>query len=134
MRTLGDMRWINDYVGLSYELGGRGPDHFDCYGLCALVYREQFDIDLPDWNEAVLELKGRALAFEGEIHSGTWTELQEPEDGCFVICYRTKAAHHMGVYFAGGVLHAARGVGSVFEPLPRFQNQYGKVIFGRWAP
>jgi len=134
MRNLGDARWVNNYVGLPYELGARGPDVVDCYGLCMVVYREEFGIELPDWNDGVLELAGRARTIEQVLHSGEWTDLEEPTEGCFVICHRTRAAHHMGLFFAGGVLHAARGAGSMFEPLPRFCQQYGKVVFGVWRP
>lgn len=134
MRSVGDASWLNDYIGLPYELGGRGPCNYDCYGLCKVIYQDVFDVTLPDWQEDVLELRCRAKAIADVVTSGEWTDLDEPVDGCFVICYRNKAAHHIGLYFAGGVVHAIDGSGVVFEPLSRFASRFSKIEFGEWQP
>lgn len=134
MRTLGDHRWINDWIGLPYRLGARGPDEFDCYGLCAEIYSEMYGITLPDWQEDTLELKGRATAIANVVCSGTWTPTEHPQDGDFAIAYRTKAAHHLGLVFASGVLHSIEGAGVVYEPLNRFEDRFTRVEYGEWSP
>lgn len=36
-------------IGKPYELGGRGPDTFDCYGLVMQIFKEKHGIILPDY-------------------------------------------------------------------------------------
>ena len=50
--------WAEHYVGIPYRPLGRDRDGCDCWGLLAMVWREQFGCDLPDypgerWNEGV---------------------------------------------------------------------------------
>jgi len=134
MRTLGDHSWLNDWVGIPYKFGGRGPE-YDCYGLLMAIYREEFGIMLPDWLDIhTMDLKNNADHIEAVLDSGTWTEEETPDDGSFVVCYRTRMAHHLGLHFAGGVIHSVEGMGSVYEPLTRFARTYGRIKFGEWRP
>jgi len=38
----------SDYIGLPYKCRGRGPEYYDCYGLCVKVYKELLNIELPN--------------------------------------------------------------------------------------
>lgn len=133
MRNMGDMAWLNDYIGIPYVPYGRDFEGVDCYGLVKLI-KHDGGYELPDWQEMPPDLKGRADAIASVVCSGTWTPVETPEEGDFVVCYRTTAAHHLGLYFAGGVIHAHEGTGVVFEPLSRFAEKFGRVEYGRWAP
>ena len=134
MRTLGDMSWLNEYIGIPYVFGGRDTDGLDCYGLVKIIYQKEYGETLPDWLTDVSDLRVRNEEFTKAITSGDFVEMEVPKDGDFVVCYRTRAAHHMGLYFAGGVIHCVDGIGVVYEPLPRFQANYTNVIFGEWTP
>ena len=134
MRTLGDMAWLNRYIGVPYVFGGRDMNGLDCYGLVKLIYLNHYGHVLPDWTTDVLNMRVRASEFENTVTSGDFTQKDEPEDGDLVICYRTKAAHHMGIYYAGGVIHCVDGIGTIYEPLPRFRRNYTNIIFGEWHP
>jgi cell wall-associated NlpC family hydrolase len=134
MRNLGDLSWVNDYINIPYVIGGRDMSGVDCYGLCKLVYHNEYGIDLPDWLYDEFDLRGREKIISSVVCSGEFKETDDPIDGDFVVCSRTKAAYHVGLYFAGGVLHAHRESGSVYEPLSRFQRSYVKVTFGDWTP
>jgi cell wall-associated NlpC family hydrolase len=134
MRSLGDGAWMNDYIGIPYKPAGRTHEALDCYGLCKIVYDEQLDIDLPDWGDEVLQMRARAKTIDDIIHSGEWTPSEEPTEGCFVVCYQARAAHHIGLYFSGGVLHTHNKTGTIFEPLSRFARKFGRIEFGEWTP
>lgn len=134
MRTLGDMSWLNQYIGMPYKFGGREPRGVDCYGLVKLVYEEQYNEILPDWSTDEINLRVISKEITGAVGGGEFTQRDEPRDGDFVVCYRAKAAHHLGLYFSGGVLHCIDGIGVVYEPLHRFEANYTKVIFGEWHP
>ena len=132
MRTLGDLCWLNTYIGTPYEFGGRSHKGVDCYGLVKLLFSEQYDETLPDWTLDRIDLRGRAETIDEVVTSGDFEELDEPIEGCFVICFRTRCAHHIGLYYGGCVLHAVDGVGVVFEPLHRFKQAYPNLKFGEW--
>jgi probable lipoprotein NlpC len=135
MRSLGDLEWLKDYVGIPYLKGGRDPrEGLDCFGLCRLIYAQEYGIQLPDWQTDQIQLKEIDKAIAGQVTSGTFTQVDTPADGDFVVCLRTKLAHHLGLYYGGGVLHTATGKGTIYEPLSRFQRDYVKVIFGDWTP
>lgn len=127
--------WLNDYVGLPYELGARGPEKYDCYGLLKKVYAERYNVEVPDWSDEVLSLRLRSKTINAVLQeSGTWKEVDAPTDGDVVVCYRAKAAHHLGLYYNGGVLHALEGIGVVYEPMPRFRERFTRIVFGEWYP
>ena len=133
MRSLGDSRWINKYIGIPYLKGGRGPDSFDCYGLCVSVYHDQYGITLPDWKGVESwDMRKRAKLIGSIANSNQWKEKDVPDDGDFVVVRRTQAAWHMGLVFAGCVLHCYESQGVVFEPLKVFQLRFGNVVFGSW--
>ena len=117
MRSLGDLGWINEYIGIPYVSGGRTPDGLDCY-----------------WLTDEMNLREKNKAISAAVTSGEFTEIETPIDGCFCVCSRTKTSHHLGIHYGGGVLHALDGFGVIYEPLPRFQARFVSVTFGEWQP
>ena len=111
-------------------------DGADCYGLVKMIIKEYRDIDLPDWETDTIDLRRNHDTIESVVTGGTFTEVPEPKDGDFVVCYRAKLAHHIGLVFRGGVIHTmSQGErGAVHEALPRFLVNYGRVVYGRWEP
>jgi len=134
MRSLGDMAFLNDYVGIPYKHGGRDWDALDCYGLVKLVYQEEYGIVLRDWATDAMDLREKSEAIASILCTGEWQEVEEPEDGDFVVCRRLRAAHHIGLFFGGGVLHAVQGTGVIYQTLGRFQANFTQVTFGKWTP
>jgi cell wall-associated NlpC family hydrolase len=132
MRTIGDSSWLNDYIGIPYKFGGREMDGCDCYGLAKLVYKNEYGIHLPDWHLDQIDLRGRDKVIEEVVTSGRFEATEDPEDGDFVVCYRTRAAYHIGLYFSRGVLHAAEGIGAIYTPVSRFERDYVRVVYGVW--
>ena len=134
MKSLGDCGWLNAYVGIPYVFGGRDRSGLDCYGLVKLIYQDQYGETLPDWQTDIQNLSIRDAEFDKAINGSDWDEHEEPCDGDFVVCRSKRLAHHMGVYFGGGVLHCCDGAGVVYEPLSRFKDKYHKIQFGEWRP
>jgi cell wall-associated NlpC family hydrolase len=134
MRHIGDLRWLNSYIGIPYVFGGRDMKGADCYGLCRLVYQAQYGIQLPDWSIDQDDLSTLDNLITGALTSGDWRDLDEPVDGCFVVCANKRAAHHMGLYYGGGVLHTVRGFSSTYQPMNRFSASFTNIVFGEWTP
>ena len=133
MRTLGGAAWVNDYVGIPYVPCGRDWQGVDCYGLLKLVYRDEYNIDLPDWLVDPVDLRDVNKHIEDAVTSGQFTETDTPADGDIVVCYRTRAAHHIGVFVGGSVLHADKP-NVVCEHLSKFKRRFVKVVIGEWTP
>lgn len=134
MRTLGDMDWLNDYIGIPYEFAGRDMTGLDCYGLVKLVYHNEYGLELPDWQVDTINLREVNRTISSVVTSGDFDRIEAPVDGSFVIAYRNKAACHIGLYYAGCVLHAFDNLGVIYQPLSKFKNEYVRVEFGEWHP
>ena len=134
MRSLGDLAWLNSYIGLPYEKAGRSAHGVDCYGLLCLVYEQRHGITLPDWHHDKMKVKARSHVIESVLHGGTWTETEEPQEGGIVVAYKGRPALHLGLTFAGSVLHAFEYSGVIYEPLHRFAERYTRLEFGTWSP
>ncbi len=133
MRNVGDLSWLNRYIGKPYKWGGRTIDGVDCYGLVKLIYAEQYQRILPDWVTDEIDLKDRGQKIEDVVCSGVFTEMEEPANGDIAVCYRTKLAHHIGIFYGGGVIHCEEGLGVRYEPRAQFEAKFVKVIYGDWS-
>jgi hypothetical protein len=89
---------------------------------------------LPDWVIDETDLITLDNLITGELTSGAWEPIEEPTDACFVVCTTAKRAHHMGLYFGGGVLHTVRGFSSTYQPMIRFKASFSNIVFGEWTP
>ena len=127
-------KWVNDYIGIPYLWGGRSRQGLDCYGLVVLVYREQYGIELPDWVGSQMDLRSRAKAIEEAVCSGDFTVKDRPCEGDFVVCYRSRYSHHIGLHFSGGILHAVEGAGVVYIERRHFERDHINVEYGAWTP
>jgi cell wall-associated NlpC family hydrolase len=134
MRSMGDLSWLNRYIGKPYKYGGRDMEGMDCYGLLVLIFRERYSTNLPDWVVDEIDLKGRSGQIADVVCSGKWTEMEEAADGDVAVCYRTKLAFHVGLFYGGGVIHCSHGLGVIYQPRHQFENDYVKVVYGEWQP
>lgn len=129
---------LDQYIGLPYREGARGPDAYDCYGLVAEVYRAGRGILLPDWYQDApgpqAASRAIAAAVAGEVDGGRSLQVDEPVDWDIAVVGSNRRPHHVGIVFAGGVLHAARAFGSTWHRLPRFMSIYPRTEFYRWQP
>ena len=127
---------VNDFIGMPYQEGARGPDAFDCYGLVAAVFRALRGVELPDWYQTAPgpQWASRAIsvALCGEVAGGRTEKVTEPEDFDIAIVGSMFRAHHVGVVIDGGVLHASKAFGSAWHPHRRFAALYPLVEFYRW--
>ncbi len=129
---------LDRFIGLPYREGARGPDAFDCYGLVAAVLQAVRGVSLPDWCQAAPgpQAASRAIsaALAGEVAGGRTERVEIPTDYDIAIVGSTTRPHHVGVFVAGGVLHASRALGSAWHPMSRFRLLYPHTEFWRWHP
>ena len=103
------------YLGKPWKAGGRGPDAFDCYGLCIDVYQNAIGIvQAPDFT-----------AFDhGAEDSSNWRKIIKPSQFC-VVLMRSCGQSHAGIWLSadrGGVLHCVCGRGVIFTTTEQLRH------------
>jgi len=121
-----DIESVQDLIGKPYQRGARGPDAYDCWGLCVEVYRRG-GIDLPDFREDHMthERASQLMADLAHEHA-EWIRL--PENWCFAYDPRG----HIGLFWGGYVLHSARGCGAVLQRSELFRMAAPCLLWARW--
>jgi len=118
---------IQDLIGKPHVLGARGPDAYDCWGLCVEIYARA-GVRLPDYGAGALTRDdAKQLVNNMAPNHALW--IQKPEDWCFVYCGRLG---HIGLSIHDRVLHSARALGVVLQRLDQFKLAYPNVMFARW--
>lgn len=121
-RGIGEYGFVNGYIGLHYEIGGRDKHGIDCYGLVCLIYKEVLGIDLPDW------VTDEFVDWDGEY--GQWADIKDPVDFCLVrSTLGVNMPDHFGVYVAGGVISTGAPC-SYFVPFDRYIAQHPDYSLG----
>lgn len=110
--------WWNEYIGLPYKEKGRDRSGIDCWGLARLVYKEQFDIELPNLDDSYDLSEQDALVDLMAIHKEDWKATNVPNIGDVVVFKILGQPTHVGIVCgAGTFLHAREGSDSVIERL-----------------
>jgi cell wall-associated NlpC family hydrolase len=123
--------FANAWVGAPFKFDGRTRQGVDCWGLAWCFYRDCLGLILPDWTKGNQGEEWIKETIAGEMRSG-WHELPAPADCCLVIAAPAGRPAHVGIFWRGGVLHAERPRGVVWEPLSRFKLTYREAHFGTY--
>lgn len=123
--------WCRHYVGIPYKPLGRDKSGIDCWGLPILVYRQELDLELPDYSgeySEQIDVEQIAGIARREIASQRWTKVNEPRP--FDICgFRlSQSESHTGIWCAPGqMLHAER----MYVKIGRYdQGAWGSRFIG----
>jgi hypothetical protein len=96
------------YLGIPWVKGGRTMQGCDCYGLCMLISKEQFGIELPEINYSSTE----ESYVDGMVtdNSNLFEKLDKPESSiineqvCLVtISILPPFIHHIGILLHDGL-------------------------------
>jgi cell wall-associated NlpC family hydrolase len=118
---------VGDLIGMPHVLGARGPDAYDCWGLCVEVY-SRAGVRLPDYGAGALTREHTKELLDNYVpNHALW--IQKPEDWCFAYSARPG---HLGLCIQDRVLHSARKLGVVLQKLDQFKMIYPNVMFARW--
>ncbi|MCE9664531.1 C40 family peptidase [Halomonas sp. M5N1S17] len=118
------MEFAAGAIGTPFRPHGRGPDHYDCYGLLVKAWRDVRGIELPDYVSDYPRFKDSdqlASVVSGAcVHDWQPVEVPQPMDA--VVIYRDGRPMHIGLYLgAGQVLHIEHGIEAVAEPVTAFR-------------
>lgn len=110
--------WYNDYVGIPFLQKGREKSGVDCWGLVRLVYKEEFDTDLPSFaDDYEYDDTERIEQLTAQYKEG-WEETSTPKPGSVVLFKVLGHLSHIGIYIGGNkFLHCLENHSSVIEDL-----------------
>lgn len=126
------MHWAEELIGRPWQAGGRGAQAFDCWGLVRFCWRERFGIEAPEIPVDAADLRRVLDAFRDHPERLRWRLVAKPSEGDAVLMRQSRHPVHVGLWLdvdGGGVLHAARGIGVVFQN-PRDLDLQGWRIEG----
>lgn len=108
--------WSNKYVGIPYKDYGRDTSGIDCWGLARLVYKNEFNINLPSFTDSYTVGDRQALQELIARNKESWVQLDKPTEGCLVLFRILGNDSHIGIAVSDThFLHARDGYDSSIE-------------------
>lgn len=113
--------WVKKYIGIPFLSNGRDKTACDCYGLLFLIYRIEFDTELPlllsDYKNAC-DVKETKEIFKINKPLIAGEKLDAPDIGDVVLLNYQGLPSHIGIYAGDGfILHTTEKSGSVLQKL-----------------
>jgi len=107
-----------DLLGMQFEIGGRGPEKIDCYGVL-IHYFKEFEIKLPDYSY-VEDWSGKTDLYLQEYASffRKLTKDEKLKVGDMVLFNSKEYPSHAGIYLGEGrFIHAYDKAGTRIDSL-----------------
>ncbi len=110
-------RFVDEWRGTDYRLGGQSKNGVDCSGLTRLLYGRVYEVNLPRRTEAIYE-KASSITDKKALREG---------DLVFFKTRGKKSVNHVGVYLRNGrFVHASSSSGVIIS---RLGNPYYQKTF-----
>lgn len=109
---------FEQYIGIPYVEKGRNASGVDCWGLVRLIYKNEYNIDLPSFSsEYTVDDDARIGELFSQYKEG-WEQIQFPEPGTVVLFRMFGVDSHIGVTVSPThFIHVREGRDSVIESL-----------------
>lgn len=111
--------WVTNYIGIPFKDKGRDCEGADCWGLCRLVAKEQFNIDVPSYIDVYDSPKDKEAISSNfyKVENGYKSiKFGEEKEGDFIVLRISGLPFHMGIIICSGfMLHIGKGFDAVFE-------------------
>lgn len=121
--------WAYGYIGLEYSDACWGPDYFDCWGLLAKVYKDQFNFDVIDDMAVYKSRQDKVKRLHEYLHF--WKPVDDPQEGDAILFLIHGNEPHCAVYVGEGrMLHIVEGISACIQRIDdikwksRFEGYY----------
>jgi len=112
------IHWAGEYIGIPYEPRGRTREGIDCWGIAMLVWREQFEIELPDFEYDA----DTARAFRDYAPTVNNVEVSVVVPGDIAMIRRRGRVRHVGIYVGEeSILHIMGKSASIIERIDSYR-------------
>lgn len=119
-------------IGKPWQVGGRGPNEFDCWGIVWWIYAQGGKV-LPDWSYSEKESpKGLFQIGISEAVGMGFTRLEKPEAFAIVPMGRGLFTSHVAIYFNGLFYHCGDKTGVVGQPIEAIHSAFANLSY--WYP
>ena len=124
--------WWNDYLSVPFLEKGRDQNGCDCWGLVRLVYKSEWNIDLPDYLDCYDNTEDRqALGVLIDDEKKQWIN-SNGDSGDVIIVNMRGVPMHVGIVTRRGfMLHCAKGINTVHERYDSFKWRSKVVGFAK---
>jgi len=128
----GNMIDFSKYINLKFKHKGRTFNGVDCYGLFALILKEEKDIDMPEYEYTFnWDNEGCNLIQDKLRYFTHWERLKEPSKPLDLILFyaspSSKKATHIGIYIGDDkFLHVSTLYNSRID---RLNNHWKNMIY-----
>ena len=125
--------WWDQYRGIPYVQGGADRNGCGCWGLVAMIYREQLGIELPTYSG--LACTSDRIAYDqaiGNKSDDDWMLVDKPRE-FDVVLFRVGSLFHSGVLFdprRGRFLHICSDISVSVESYKSLA--WAKRFDGAW--
>lgn len=125
--------WWNKYINIPFSFHGRDTNGIDCWGLARLIYKDEFNIELPSFaEEYIADDTVRIKDLIAQYKEG-WELTTEPKVGDLVLFKILGSETHIGVYIGNDkFIHARQGHSSAIERLDSVAWRSRKVGFFKY--
>ena len=110
---------IIKYLSIPFKDRGRDENGVDCFGLVQMIYRDEFEIQLPSYiemNENEKDKKAICHAINSEKKLSGWLETTNPKFGNLIILNLLGRPLHLGVMLDNSsFIHCMKGKGTIIE-------------------
>lgn len=122
--------WVQDYIGIPFQSGGRDRTGLDCYGLIRLVLMEQYGCKLPLLDgkyDNALNLYDTSPLFFQQLPILA-EKIAGPQERAIALLEMHQLPCHLGLFCGGeSIIHSRAGVGVVVERLDS-RRLPGKIV------
>lgn len=121
--------WAIKYIGLPYKDACWGPNYFDCWGLMALIYKNEFNICIHENMDVYTDKTSKVNRLIKYI--ALWEPVDEPIIGDGILFLIANKVPHCGVYIGDNkMIHTVSDISSCIQKVDnhiwksRFEGYY----------
>ena len=122
-------KWVGKYIGLPFE-------EYNCWQLMCLIYRNEFDIELPDFKgeySNALDAKKIEAIYNRELLS-RFTKIDVQKQFCFVVIRMDGQPWHCGLVIDKNImLHTDRGIDCVHQDFNTLEWKHRVIGYYEYA-
>lgn len=119
---------------IPFKEKGRDAAGLDCWGLVRLIYKNELDIDLPDYLDVYETTEDRdALSKKIREESESWLLPETPQEFDVAILNMRGVPMHVGIVTKKNhMIHCARGINTVHENFTISKWKHKIMGYRRW--